>query len=269
MADATNNYNARDFLRDSIAGDVNAGFSPPISASPFDNDSEITLPLLPILVPQSETNLSEFIVQEEKKLHLDFYQSFQNLPPEQQAAANDEHSLKLFSFALSHLQDDSLELSSNALSLVVLLSSNYFYNYFFALVRYNLEDYAGAFSLISTAYSQIANKQTLPTQLSDLVKQTNFAAHFYTLYLILASQNNQPVQVKDTLFFILEKHLIQDPNLLLVLILQLGEDQKAVSLLTKEAVSFIGQILDPATKNQFINNLKTIFAALNEDNQGN
>lgn len=263
MADATNSYNARDFLRNSIAGDVNNGLSQPQTNA---TDSDFDLPPLPILVPPSTIDTFDFIVQEEKKLGLDFYQSYQNLSPEQRATTTHEHSLKLLNFALSHLKDESLELANNAFSLIILLSSNYFYNYLFALIRYNLEDYESAFALINTAYSQITDRQTLPPQLSDLAKQTHFVEYFYTLYLTLASKQQPQTQSKAILNYVIEHHLIQTPDLLLLLLLQFNDDKKTINLLAKEAITLISSLTNQESKNQLTSNLKTILTDIGEPN---
>ncbi len=267
---ADNQYNARDFLRDSIAGDVSDDMSQQFDyqAENQNNDDfslsdDYDFPPPPLLVVPPGMSIPDFVQQEEDRLGLKFYQQYLQIPAEQQASANLNHSLSLLDAALA-LSDslDRLALISDYFALAAILSPNYFYYYLLALARYNLGDDENALHFIELALKQIRDRQQLPSQLLPLSQDTHFTENFYALYLGLLVDLRPPSESSSILNFVLDKQIIRSPDLFLFLIWQFSEDKTKINILVKASVPLIAALSDQKRKQQLTSNLKTLLSAL-------
>ncbi len=246
-----NNQNARDFLRQSIAGSN----APLLAATP------IAVP--PILVIPPGVGESDFIAKVETAYDLNYHEAFAHVPTDELTASRVEHALLLMDKAIAFALADNYQAASDLFSLCVILDNNYFYNYCLGSVRFYLEDYSGALNLVEKSLQQIRDKQKIDTELMSLSQDLNFAENLYTLYVLSLIFNSKVDRAVKTVHFALSNQILQSPALIIDLIgyFQFFNENEVVAILSKTAMASIEKIEDQEIKDLFLNSLKDLLAS--------
>lgn len=247
------NYNARDFLRDSIAGNTSGGISQPKANASGDFTT------YPILFPNQGQSIENFIVSTEQNLNLSFYKNYQSYDEK----TNFLHSLALFNEAVNSIKNTNYKQASDLFSLIIVLSPNYFYSYLFALIRYSLSDNVSALNLLNVAQKQIAEGVKLAPELINFTQAINFNENYYVFYLMNLIDNNQTTTAEQFLDFILEHHLLKNITLLLRLIYSFSYNKVKVKALIQEVIPLISEVTDLNLKKDLTEKLKIVSRGTN------
>lgn len=248
------NYNARDFLRDSIAGDVSGGISQPrTNVSRNSNLDGSQIP--PILVVPPNIDETNFVAMIEEAYGINIYKNYQNNLSESQKIL---HSLDLINIATDYFSNNNYKAASDLLSICAILYPNYFFNYLLALCRYSLQDFSGSLKLINLSISQLKNKQLLTQDLTQLSKETNFLENFYLFYIILLIRNFEISYAKEITQFSLDNKIFNSTESVLTLIKEFSVLQEPETF--QQLVIFINQktseINDVQIKTKILSELK-------------
>ncbi len=236
------NYNARDFLRDSIAGDVANGINQPKVSANSDLSNKKNTSIPPILVVPPNTSKEEFVGKVEKAYNISEYLVFKNLTTDK-TAGEVEHSIRIMDQGIYFLLTKNLYAASDMFSLCVILSSNYFYKYLLALIRFQLADYKNSLFLLESAITQIKEKQVIDLELLDLSKDFNFSENFYELYILSLLYNNKIKEAELITNFAVDKKILQtvEKNIDLIAHFKAINSTKILDKLLKTTMENIGK----------------------------
>lgn len=255
------NYNARDFLRDTIAGDVGNGISQVKTfinkQESYKQDSSL---IPPILAASSKLQSEEIIKIIEKKYNLSVFSVFKNVAQQDLQAANCEHALRILDFALDSAINKNFIAASDVFSLCRILCPNYLFDYLLATVRFNLGDYDGALRLSSDVIRKIKKEPIIDEELLSLAKDLDFSKNFYFFYCTLLLFNGQVQKANLILRFLIKNNLIFDflSTLSLINFFKAVEEKDSVSILSKYFLHLIDLEKSQEIKKIQINNLKNL-----------